>query len=334
MATAIPLGLKTFIELLGDGELPKPVKTQSLGAPLWVEGAILHAFQFRFHKAELNVLFIQVDPTLAFDRILALTQAVKKAQHKEVVIIADDLNPRFRPLFVRERVPFVQGEEDIFAPSLGIKLSNLSKLSKQQPDQMVDDLSPLGLKIVAGAITGFLDPDHLKVTTVVTSIQKSGVKISASKVSVVLRELVALGLAKEMGRGPEKYFVLLPKQQLIGQLMQVPTAKLFKRVMTQSRLKGLKCVLSGDSALADYTEMADPDQKVVAIHKRNVDAIEGEYGKDTTQVEVWKEDPRLFSVNGNLNPIELYFSLKPHMHDPRVKKQMAALLQEYGIKLV
>lgn len=332
MGTAIPLGLKTFTELMGDGEIPHPIKVASLNSPLWVEGVIRHAFQFRFKNVNEEMLFVEIDPKLSFDRILALVKALKKNQNKEVVIIADDLNPRFRALLVRERIPFVRGDEDIFAPRLNIKLNNLSTLAQMYPERTVDELSPFSLKIIAGALTGFLSPEHLKVNEIVSKIKEQKGKIVGSKVSVALRELVALELIREMGRGPDKYYVLGDKSETFKKLLKIPHARLLKRVTTQNTPRKNTFVYSGESALSRYTELVEPSKKTFAIHKRDDGLMEVDFSRNPIEVELWKEDPRVFACDGSINPIELYFSLKPIMDDPRIGKEMDSLLEKYGIK--
>jgi len=335
-----PAGIKTFCDLMTEEAIATPVAINSLNLPFWISGFVLKAYQLQLREISSEpILFFEIEKTASFERIVALVTVTKRILKNEPIIIADHLNPRFRALFVRERIAFVRGEEDIFAPRFAVKLLHLPVLSQMYPDRIVDELSPFAIKLIAGALTDFLDIKHLKVNEIVELIGRSGRRVPPSKVSVALRELKALDLVSEEGLGPTKYFVMSDKNEAFKKFLRLPHMRPFKRMNLHWNPKEKEALFSGESALARFSNLSDPKKITFAVHKTNNGIYEsGLINEKMTkgnpnEVEIWKEDPTIFSIDKSINPVELFLSVKPHLSDPRVFIEMKYVLKKYGIDL-
>ncbi len=334
----IPQGIRTFTELMG-GEAEE-LDLHDTGLPMWVSDATQGAYEIKW-EGDRNLTFIEPDPKLSFDRIAAIVKSVRtNIKNAEPMIIADNLNPKFRGLFVRERIPFVNKNDDIFAPNLATKLSHVSTLFETCPDRKIDELNPFAVKLIAGTLTGFLPKKRLKVNEAVEQITKAGGEVVAPKVSIALKELNYLELIVDHGRGPEKYYELTDPQTAFEKLLNLQYGRLYKKIENFVTLNSIDYVLSGESAVANYTNLNEPKKKTIAVYKQKSGDLKQRkkvkvaLGLETIQIEMWREDPHLFSVDGKINPIELCFSVGTILDDPRVHTEMNELLEKYGLKLL
>jgi hypothetical protein len=93
-------------------------------------------------------------------------------------------------------------------------------------------------------------------------------------------------------------------------------------------------VLAGESALAEYSDLASPKNPTIAVtiktYRKLLEKVSAKELQKETYVQVWKEDPKLFAIKGNLNPIELYISMRDHA-DERVQLALKSMLKKYGL---
>jgi hypothetical protein len=85
-----------------------------------------------------------------------------------------------------------------------------------------------------------------------------------------------------------------------------------------------------------YSDLAEPEQRSFAVTQKDYDLLKQNFGKSeavkkTTFIEVRKVSPKLFSVKGNLNPIELYFELRNHT-DERIQLSLSQMLKGYNLE--
>jgi hypothetical protein len=332
MMEKIPQGLQNFIELMNADAHCNPLKMNLL--PIWARYAVHRAYEIK-RAGEAPIAFIKPRNDLSFDQILALTKIIRKTLQLEPIFDADELNPKFRSLFTRERIPFVHGE-DIFAPKIIGRLSGLETLGRVFPETKATDLSSFSLKILAGALTRAIPADHLKVNEIHAEISRLGGHVATSKISVALRELKDLGFTTAYGRGPEKFYKLRDPNEALGLMLKLPHERLFKRMAYAIHPHGENFALAGESALAEYTNLASPKRKTIAMHRRDAKGAQATPHLpvfDEVEIEYWKENPMLFSIEKKLNPIELIFSVRPLMSDPRVQIEMRELLARFELAL-
>jgi len=329
-----PQTLEAFSGLIPGGEALRPAKVQ-LPLPAWVKSAA----NLRAMHGPQGALLVFVEPkeAMSFEQIGSLVRLIRKEPGAIPVIVADHVNPRYRSLFARDHIAYIYSGGYV-VPELGLKVFGRIGQGEPVARKLQEELSPLSLKILAGYLTNQLGESALKVDTLTNELQKRGQEISTSKVSRTLRELVEIDYAQEQGRGPAKTFALKPKAELWYQLQRAPTSRLFRATAGPMAPKAKERVWAADSALAELTNLAPANPRTFAVRTHadgkiagEVKALPDEWGHEVV-IQFWKEDPNLFAVDGCLNPIEIYFSLRTHP-DERVQIAMQEMLEGYGLKM-
>jgi hypothetical protein len=303
--------------------------------PAWVKNVA----NLRAMHAPQGALLVFIEPkeALPFEQIGSLVRLIRKEPGAIPVVVADHVNPRYRSLFARDHIAYIFSGGYV-VPELGLKVFGRIGQGEPVARTLHEELSPLSLKVLGGYLTDQLDDPTLKVDTLTHELQRRGQEISASKVSRTLRELTELGYVEEQGRGPAKTFALKPKTELWYQLQRAPTARLFRSVVKPLAPVPRERVWAADSALAELTNLAHANPRTFAIYARKDETFHREnkplpdgWGHEVV-VQAWKEDPKLFAVEGCINPLEIYFSLRTHP-DERVQIALQELMQRYGLKM-
>lgn len=338
--------MKNYHQTLGllEGALGQKIQPKGLilpGVPIYITQAF-SSYQFGVGEPEqYELLLLTPKRELAFEQIMNALRFVRRLRGRTIpVLIADDVNPKFRPLLVREKVPFLYKDKTIFIPEIGLK-GDIGKLIKTRTNQGLGlkdaqfELKPIALKIIAGYLTDQV-PARFSQGHLFDEI-KNKVDVSRTKFSEAVRDLVRAELLVSKGLGPKKEYQFAHKQQLWTAVGKIPLGKLFRVVEVENAPKSKDdYVFAGETALSNFSNLAESKKKTIAVTSevfkdlKNNDQIHG--GVGGVKIEVWKEDPKLFSIGNNLNPIEVYFSLK-HEMDDRVQIALQEMLREYGIEM-
>ena len=100
-----------------------------------------------------------------------------------------------------------------------------------------------------------------------------------------------------------------------------------ERVMRTDRL--LDAPISGEEALAEWTMLAEPQERHWAISKQEVQHLGRDLDKEFGEhvVEVWRYDPKLLGNNNIVDVLSLYLSLRD-TSDERVHKEINQLMKD------
>ena len=330
--------LETLFPSLRGGRLE--LKEKDLSAfPFWIRSAsTVHTVQIPGEEATSQRLtLIHPKAGLSFDQLLNVYRQVEQKTGPYTLLIADDINPKHRPLLVRSGVQFVYRDESIFAPSLAVMFKKLRayKHKDLKGEIIKRPLHPLSLKLLAAHLTRQL-PREIGLQNLLTLLKKHGAKISLSKLSLVMNELVQFGVTTTLGNGPKKKFVFSEPSAIWTSLNEGTVAPFMKTVaLPHFKKSGTDYMLAGESALAEYSDLASPKIPTVAMTMEGYRKLATpSAGQDLAQsgayVQVWKENPKLFSIKGKLNPVELYFSMREHT-DERVQLALKTMLAEYDL---
>lgn len=311
------------------------------GLPAWVQGAI-DLYKLPLFGKPLAPLYLLLPKTeLEFEHLIRIYKQLFEKLHAHVLIIADPLPPKHRPLLVKFQIPFIYKDETIFAPNLGLKIFNLNTLHDEPKLELKikkDELTPFALKIFAGVLTNQITKEFT-LMSLHEQMQMKGVKIALGKLSAALNELAAHELLSTHPDWRTKTYIKKSAADLLEKFMRLKLAPFFREVQTNyvPKDKGTY-VVAGETALAHYSNLASPKQTTIAMTSKNFRAVYqnskttipyGDFGNRSV-VQVWKEDPRLFSIDGLINPVELFFSMKNH-HDERVQMSLEEMLAPYDL---
>jgi hypothetical protein len=199
-------------------------------------------------------------------------------------------------------------------------------------------LTPFALKIVTGILTNQL-PKEFNLKILNEKLLKLGGIFSSSKLSLALNELAHHQLLMASGAGPTRLFIQFEAQKTWERLLALPLAPFFREVNTNyiPKDQSLFCV-AGENALAHFSNLAEPTTPTVAMNIKDFRQIYQEakskiptedFGKPCV-VQIWKERPQLFAIDGFLNPIDIFFSMRQH-HDERVQMALDEMMKSYQL---
>ncbi len=334
---------KTLNSLYPIQKQPQLLKTETLkNLPLWVKSAI-EIYEVRLAQMEpLTIYLLAPTATLTFDQIILVHKLLSVELNAPLLLIADNLPAKFRSLLVKFRIAFVFKDESIFAPELGVRFGKLKSLNakpKIETRSQSEALSAASLKIAAGVLTGFIEKDFT-LKALHEKIAQQNVKMSLSKLSNSLNELVRKNILIAQGAGPQRRYGTMAPTEIWQKLKSVELAP-FHRALETNHIPQEKEIyrLAGESALSEYSNLAAPKAITTAMTAQNfrqayqsnsAPSSEGET-ENSYVVQVWKEDPALFAVDSALNPVEVYFSLRNHS-DERVQMALGEMLAKYHLE--
>jgi len=307
--------------------------------PLWLRSAInLYTLNILGDNIP-EIILIEPKGDQPFDTLINIYRQVSLKCGPGTILIANELNPKFRPLLVKFRIPFIYKNKIIFAPQLGLVSNELHKYKEKHPSinatSFDKELHPLSVKLVAAYLCTQI-PQQISLKALYQLLITQGVRLSLSKLSKILNELIELGFMEALGRGPHKEFRFKEQKEVWEILLTTNKTKQMSIHYSHYSPKDEQTyILAGESALAEYSDLASPNTLTIAVDSstfRNMlqKKIPLTHHETEIIIQVWKEDPKLFSINKKINPIELYFSLKD-MQDERIQLALKQMLHIYDI---
>lgn len=309
-------------------------KDELIDFPLWLRKSI-DAYLLRLGDPPLELILIKANSDYGFEKILNIYKQLSTRIKIPILFIMHNLKPKLRPLLVKYGISFIDGNKYIYAPELGVVLRDLNRYHyKEKARKPVFDkeLHPLSVKLLSAYLTHQL-PKHLTLKFLNQKMIKMGGRFSLSKLSQILNELVKLGYMETHDMGPHKKFVFKDVQKVWEDVISTPKSKMF-RVEYNYHMPEDKSifVLVGETALAEYSDLAQPNVTTVATSSRNYKKILEKAIEEKAEgfIQIWKEDPKLFSIEGKINSVELYFSLQ-NVHDERIQSALEQMLKKYSL---
>jgi len=323
--------------------LAQPLPQGTLNSlPVWVKSAVRISVLGRMGEPKEPFLYlVQPEPEVLFEHLMRIYRHLVERLNAPVLIVADHLLPKYRPLLVKFNIAFIYKNESIYAPELGLKFNRLKRFQEDRTiraENKKKALTPFALKLIAGVLTNQISPEFT-LKGLHETIQREGVEVSSSKLSLGLKELVAYGLLLSEGGGPTRRFAKADAKKTWEKILMLQLASFFREVeINFVPTNGKVLCLAGETALAQYSNLAEDGVKTIAMSvkefRKNYEGKKSQIpidkGYASSIIQIWKEPPHLFAFNNTINPIELFFSLKNHP-DERVKMALDEMLIPYGL---
>lgn len=312
------------------------------GFPVWVKSAVRVFVLARLGEPNEPFLYlIQPEPEVVFEHLMRIYRQLVERFKAPVLIIADKLPAKHRPLLVKFNISFIYKNESIYAPELGLKFDRLKRFHEDRAirvENKRETLTPFALKLIAGILTNQISPEFT-LKSLYEKIHKQGVNVSMTKLSLNLKELVEHGLLLAGGAGPTRCFEKADVEKTWERILALPLAPFFREAETNYVPKNRETFcLAGDTALAQYSNLAAGATTTIAMSVKEFrESYEGKKGEipfgdvhTPSIIQIWKEPPHLFALRGVLNPVELFFAMKNHS-DERVQMALDEMLKPYGV---
>ncbi len=334
------VALKALYPGNNEGE-PRHLGSEVLkGLPVWIKESI-KLYDFPLEGLGATLYLVVPKENITLEHLTRIYRQLAEKIDAHIIVIADQMPAKHRPLLVKYRIPFIYKDESIFAPALGLKFGKLKKFEpkfKLDLEDKKETLTPFALKIIAGLLTNKIPQEFTHKFLHQKLSEKT--KLSSSKLNPILNELAAHGFLLVQGLGPAKTYIKNETQKIWEKAITTSFAPFFREMHTNYIPSDRDAYsIAGETALAHYSNLAAPKQSTIAMTPGKFRSIYQGKIKDTKPygdfsnpsiVQIWKEDPSLFSSDGVMNPIEVFFSLRNHLDD-RVQIALDEMLNNYGL---
>ena len=253
-------------------------------------------------------------------------QEIEKYAEMSVILWLDVVSTYQRNALVKNGIPFIVPNSQIFVPELGMSLKEFCAGKREKVE-----------KISAAAQFLLLYFIYQK-----KHEEKSQSKIaeylnmSAMNVSRAVQELQELGLVESRKEGTSKVIksVATGKElyQLSSEYLQSPVQK---KIYVSLKYFDMDLPFAGETALAKKSMLNYPKCTVFAMDKKLVKNIPQEAivepklmtDNDYIEIELWKYNPSVYISDEMVDIVSLVQSLKD-VEDERVEMQLEEILEE------
>lgn len=227
------------------------------------------------------------------------------------IVVLPSITGYQRKALIEQRIDFIVPDSQIYLPELGMLLGQTRQTRQTDPKHKKPrgTLSGSAQLILIAYILGLLANQ---------STQKDiaqALNLNDMAVSRAIRELVALGLVTIKRQGTST----LVNPALTGRALFEVAQTAMKSPSKRSqfiRAEDLPkdAILSGDSALAEQTMLADPPYPTYALTKKDyktADQIDPDWtiNEDVVLVEEWAFDPKITAHDGMIDAISLILAM-------------------------
>ncbi len=254
-----------------------------------------------------------------------LYQVRSKGQF-EAVYVCQAVTSYNRKRLIEQKVPFIVPGNQMYLPILGIDLREHLKRLREKKSVFSPSTQALILHLLWRKETGAVTPAEIA--------HRLG--YSAMTMTRAFDELEANGIGEHSVMGKERHFCPVETgRHLWEKVMPYLNTPVRKRLYVDSSMQMGNGSLAGQSALARYTMLAEPQIPVIAFSadEWKVRSQEDKIVKLTLpepggfEVELWKYDPAQFTKEGMVDRLSLYLSMKDNT-DERVQSALNVLLED------
>lgn len=226
-------------------------------------------------------------PTTLRDRLNRL----RSLTNNPVAYVTATLASYERKRLIEQKIPFIVPGNQLYLPDLGI---DLREYFRQSPETSPKSLSPATQAMVIRALLSKSMQNAWHPAAMAANLGYTKMTVSR-----VVNDLVNAGIAKLAPKGRARWLLMerSPAEtwKLIRPFLRTPVKKQFWTQVTP-KLKGKHLPLAGLSALASYTQLAEPPLPIFAVgwgdleeHSSSAEIPEPLPG--SSQWQVWNYEP-------------------------------------------
>jgi DNA-binding MarR family transcriptional regulator len=246
---------------------------------------------------------------------------------KQGIFGASTLDAYTRRRLIGYKIPFILPGNQLYLPDLGIDLKEHFKKQRQP----YKTLTPQAQFVLLAYLLKRPAITKWTASTLAAIFQATKMTMGRAIEDLSNHELIEI-IPK--GRIKEFQFVDTGKR-LWEKALPSLSSPVYKRRYFE-KFRSSDTLLSGLSALSKQTMLAEPNQKVLGLSHTVWNRKYRDHAKATVaaenapiKVELWRYDPQPLSVNGMVDPLSLYVSLRDEQ-DERVEQAREQLLKEFA----
>ena len=254
-------------------------------------------------------------------------QEIKKHAEIPVILWLDAVSTYQRNALVKNRIPFIVPNSQIFIPELGMSLKEFCAGRKGKVEKISAAAQFLLLYFI------YQKKHEEKSQSEIAEY----LNMSAMNISRAVQELKEVGLLESRKEGTSKVLksVAIGKElyQISRGYLQSPVQK---KIYVSLKYFDMDLPFAGETALAKKSMLNYPKCTVFAMDKKLVKNIPQEAivepklmtDNDYVEIELWKYNPSVYTSDQMVDIVSLVQSLKD-VEDERVEMQIEEIMEEY-----
>ncbi len=286
---------------------------------------------YRIYNAEIHgerfVLVLDEDgfdvsPSIVLKHLKQIEHVVKL----ETIYVRSTVSSYIRKKLIQHKVSFVVPNSQLFIPSLGMLLRERIRTTVKPLLTFCPAAQVLSLYMI---LKGGAEQ-----TTPMQMARKFG--YSAMTMTRAFNELAQAGIGEQMTQGRERILSIhLNRKELWQTVLPYLRTPVKRRVFVHTNSQTHEFQYSGQSALAEYTEVAHPS---IPVHACSIAFWNRSEVKekciilpfpdpDFIELELWSYSPNLLTESRAVDGLSLYLSMRENQ-DERVQVALDTILRE------
>jgi len=270
------------------------------------------------------ILIEAIDEMPDIDQIQKHIQQIKSLTNRQIVLFYKDITRHRRKSLIKNRIPFVIEDGQMYLPFLGLDLKKTTEYGKEEVNRFTTPAQ------IAYIYFLYHKEEVINTTDFAKKLGFNTMTASRALNALYYANLITYEIGGKTGRSKEYRRIADPDYFIRGrEYLKTPV----KRII-YTKTRPLSAMTAGMEALAELSMINPPDHPIVAIDRNNLDKehIEIVKNKDIikdtklVEVELWDYNPRLFSYKDHVDKLSLYASLKEET-DERVEQALEEILR-------
>lgn len=250
---------------------------------------------------------------------------IRQVFNADVVYVRDTITSYNRKRFIQHKIPFVIPNNQLYLPMLGLDLREYMRQQKNKPESFSPSTQVLLIHVLLNQIVDLVQPLEM------------AKKLSYSNMTMTRAfdqlEMAELAENSKIGKERHLHFVFQGRE-MWERAQPYLTTPVINRVYAEPFGIPQYYPYAGESALAHYTMLSEPNQPILAITSQRWSIISMETKlqqgnllyPDMLQIELWKYPPDKLSQTKDVDRLSLFLSLREEQ-DERILIALKNLLE-------
>lgn len=286
--------------------------------------------RYRLQMASMNgkkVIFLY--PKTELEPIEVLKKHIARIQKNEnmpIVLVLKEITSRQKEYLIRERIPFIVEERQIYLPFMALYLQQRCNAERKPREEILPSAQMLLLHFIYG---GAIELS--------TSRAAKDLKLTPTSISRASKQLEEMGMLHIKKVGVQRILCSEYSAKMLfkkaGDILQNPVKR---TIYIPKELVKTELLESGYSALAEYSMLNKPNIKCYATERisqwKDVMTNSLQDSQVQVAVEMWRYNPQKLSTRNTVDELSLALSLRKDV-DERVEAAVEEMLNELWRKI-
>jgi hypothetical protein len=254
-------------------------------------------------------------------------EMTKEKWEDEVIYVPQSLSSINRKRLIEQKVPFVVPGNQLYLPGMGMDLREYFKKANVVQKTFSPATQLIILDALVNGFKGTMNGNQLA--------KRFGYSLMTITRALNEIEATGLGVVQVQGRERKLKYDLSKKDLWDKALPHLQNPDKMHSLAYEKNLKlGPDKIIAGLTALARYSNLAEPKEKNYALSTDRFNSIKNkdkllnpnDNSAQTAWLEVWRYDPKRLSKESVVDPFSLYLSLRDK-EDERVQQALEKMME-------